>query len=433
MPVVSASHSPAGTNAVEAAADYLASETHYLSVAGRILPALRGEGGFVLVTGDPMPDPQLLSQALRKLADGRYRVIGIPCGPQLTTDAVSRAGSVIAGLPAGGETATLSDTAETTSALLVFEEAHRLADAQIEEICASLQRDTRQIAVGVLLAHLQFLVRLEGPSLQVLRDALTVRLRFDEIGDDEAIDFLRHQLAVRQSQGEESPLRPIILRGLAVLGVLVAVGMGVSLAIHYVEMPNLLPGDRSVPSMEDASPGVAPPLQPVPARTTPSANAPPEVPKPPKAPTVPPLTAPAPITPAPLRPGETPRPNTSGATPPAPGGAMPAQTRSETVEPSAHQRLSPAEIAALVTRGDTFLSAGDFASARLFYERAADAGDGAAALRLGATFDPNFLGRAGVRGNPADPAQAASWYRRARDLGDSAAAERLKNLDQRPR
>jgi TPR repeat protein len=112
---------------------------------------------------------------------------------------------------------------------------------------------------------------------------------------------------------------------------------------------------------------------------------------------------------------------------------MPAQTRSETVEPSAHQRLSPAEIAALVTRGDTFLSAGDFASARLFYERAADAGDGAAALRLGATFDPNFLGRAGVRGNPADPAQAASWYRRARDLGDSAAAERLKNLDQRPR
>ena len=59
--------------------------------------------------------------------------------------------------------------------------------------------------------------------------------------------------------------------------------------------------------------------------------------------------------------------------------------------------------------------------------------DSAAALRLGATFDPNFLGRVGVRGNPGDPAQAASWYRRARDLGDAAAAERLKKLEGQPR
>ena len=99
----------------------------------------------------------------------------------------------------------------------------------------------------------------------------------------------------------------------------------------------------------------------------------------------------------------------------------------------ARQHLSATELAGLVTRGDEFLSAGDIASARLFYERAADAGDSAAALRLGATFDPNFLGRVGVRGNPGDPAQAASWYRRARDLGDAAAAERLKKLEGQPR
>ena len=96
-------------------------------------------------------------------------------------------------------------------------------------------------------------------------------------------------------------------------------------------------------------------------------------------------------------------------------------------------RLSAAEIHALINRGDGFLSAGDIASARLFYERAADAGAAAAALRLGATFDPNFLSRAGVRGNPGDPGRAASWYRRARDLGDSAAAGRLKTLEQQPR
>ena len=83
-----------------------------------------------------------------------------------------------------------------------------------------------------------------------------------------------------------------------------------------------------------------------------------------------------------------------------------------------------------MTRGDRFLSAGDIASARLFYERAADAGDGSAALRLGATFDPGFLGRAGVRGTIGDPAQASSWYNRARDLGNAAAGDRLKTLEQ---
>ena len=83
----------------------------------------------------------------------------------------------------------------------------------------------------------------------------------------------------------------------------------------------------------------------------------------------------------------------------------------------------------LVSRGDDFLKAGDVASARLYYERAADAGNGSAALRLGATFDPGFLASAGVRGTLGDPARAASWYARARDLGEAAAAQRLKSLD----
>jgi len=86
-------------------------------------------------------------------------------------------------------------------------------------------------------------------------------------------------------------------------------------------------------------------------------------------------------------------------------------------------------MAALVSRGDNFLSAGDIVSARLFYERAADGGDGGAALRLGATFDPAFLSRTGGRGNLDDPAQASFWYRRAAGLGKRAAQEYLQNLE----
>lgn len=80
-------------------------------------------------------------------------------------------------------------------------------------------------------------------------------------------------------------------------------------------------------------------------------------------------------------------------------------------------QLSAAETAALTARGDAFLNAGDIASARAFFERAANAGDRSAAIRMAVTFDSAFLDRAGMHGLRGDPEQAAFWYRRARDLG----------------
>jgi len=82
--------------------------------------------------------------------------------------------------------------------------------------------------------------------------------------------------------------------------------------------------------------------------------------------------------------------------------------------------------AALVARGDRFLGIGDVATARLFYERAVDAGDGQAALRLGETFDPLFLKQAHLRDFQADTDTALSWYRRARELGVRDAEVLLK-------
>ena len=85
---------------------------------------------------------------------------------------------------------------------------------------------------------------------------------------------------------------------------------------------------------------------------------------------------------------------------------------------------------ALVARGDQLLAASDIASARLFYQRAAEAGDGQGALRMGMTFDPAFLADSGLRGVRGDPAQAVSWYRRAIALGNSAAPREVQGLDQ---
>jgi TPR repeat protein len=79
-----------------------------------------------------------------------------------------------------------------------------------------------------------------------------------------------------------------------------------------------------------------------------------------------------------------------------------------------------------LARGDRYLGMGDVTSARLFYERAADAGSGQGAMRLGATFDPSFLGRAGLVGTRGDQARADMWYHRARGL-DTAPAAREPN------
>jgi len=111
-----------------------------------------------------------------------------------------------------------------------------------------------------------------------------------------------------------------------------------------------------------------------------------------------------------------PEPSPPAFTPVAPAAATPLDASVGVPTAAWAARLSAGQIAELLTRGDIFLHAGDVASARLFYERAADAGDRQAAMRMGATFDPAFLDRVGVHAR-GDTARALSWYRHALDLG----------------
>jgi hypothetical protein len=87
------------------------------------------------------------------------------------------------------------------------------------------------------------------------------------------------------------------------------------------------------------------------------------------------------------------------------------------------------DTAALMSRGDTLFELRDIVSARLFYERAASAGNAQAAIRLGETFDPSFLARAGLNGVRGDPAVAVLWYQRARELGSREADILLTHIE----
>ena len=92
---------------------------------------------------------------------------------------------------------------------------------------------------------------------------------------------------------------------------------------------------------------------------------------------------------APATPPKDPAPTIIAAASAAPAGssapaasAASTQVKPSPVESSDEPRFSAAEIAALLARGDALLSSGDITSARLFYQRAADAGAGLAAVRL---------------------------------------------------
>jgi hypothetical protein len=87
------------------------------------------------------------------------------------------------------------------------------------------------------------------------------------------------------------------------------------------------------------------------------------------------------------------------------------------------------DTAALVSRGDTLFELRDIVSARLFYERAANAGNAQAAIRLGETFDPSFLARAGLNGVRGDPAVAVLWYQWAHELGSREADILLTHIE----
>jgi hypothetical protein len=179
------------------------------------------------------------------------------------------------------------------------------------------------------------------------------------------------------------------------------------------------PADNAAPA-----PVTTPAAPPPPAPATPLHAAVPTLPDTPAAPRQPDAAAPTVAKlepPKEATPSVAPAPDTpvAGAAPPAPKTAATAPS-----EPHA----SAAETAALLSRGDSLFSVGDVASARLFYEQAAEAGDGQAALRLGETYDPVFLERAKLRAIKGDRAAAAHWYRRARELGVAEAEILLKGI-----
>jgi hypothetical protein len=88
--------------------------------------------------------------------------------------------------------------------------------------------------------------------------------------------------------------------------------------------------------------------------------------------------------------------------------------------------LSDEEAAALIAGGRQLMVAGDIPNARLVLQQAAQAHNAAAALELGATYDPTFLQP--DMAAMGDVRMARLWYEKAKDLGSMEAAMRIERL-----
>jgi len=115
----------------------------------------------------------------------------------------------------------------------------------------------------------------------------------------------------------------------------------------------------------------------------------------------------------------------------SPGAARSAESRDGIVaipEPDKVPPSSAAMVDALLKQGKAMLSIGDISAARLLFTRAAQSGNGEAALALGDTYNSVFLAEHGVAGPQADLELAKRWYRQAFAFGEPRARERLATL-----
>lgn len=148
---------------------------------------------------------------------------------------------------------------------------------------------------------------------------------------------------------------------------------------------------------------------------------------------LPPPNSPAPTANEPGRADANPaatEPKPAASPPFAPAEPAPAQAAPPPAPPQAAVVLDENEINTLIRRGKNLLNEGDFAGARVLFERAANAGSAEAALELGSTYDPNVIKRLGALMVKPDIASARKWYQLAAERGSSVASLQLANLPQ---
>ena len=453
-------------------------DARYNFLAQSILNSLGENGGISLVVADSSVESGFLRETLQQI-HGKLAVFEVPCrhtasGARIISSLPEFISSASSGPRAIARPGTTGKSIERRHAPMLFicEGAEGLEDEQLETMY-SLSRGRYGPLGVVLLAKPEFLLRMQNSRLDHIRAALSACFWSQQTsygavcaadGQDQPdgvmplnpaqlpsplLEHLTTQIKEAPSVGRFSDLRnrnarsgssrfaqiwrrrraidtvfsiSYLLVGAATAGVLwwisshpqtpiISSKAPVSLALSTSLPPRAPEGAGSESARKVAKPPAIPPPKLVPK----VAPAGPAVPATPNT-----LEMSAPSVQATDLPKS--QEDVSPVAPPklvekaAPATSAPAGPPVKPDTPVPETKLSDADRALFAQRGSELLAAGDIASARLFFERAANAGDARSALGMAMTFDPAELAKAGVRGVKGDQVKADYWYQRARLL-----------------
>ncbi|HUC66414.1 MAG TPA: AAA family ATPase [Stellaceae bacterium] len=197
-----------------AGSGYFESDHHHRYIATAIFRELAKGHGLVLLSGEHTADVDLVERFLNEEGRDRYRASLVRCRPEMDFGALVRAYNRRLGLrqEAGSDgiwallSHLMAEVRKGVRRLLVLENAESLDLTCFDELLRFMRLDEPHVMPVVLLGSADFAERLATPAFGFLNSAITGRVPFDRIEQEEVGAFLHYQLNVLP--GDERALFP---------------------------------------------------------------------------------------------------------------------------------------------------------------------------------------------------------------------------------
>jgi hypothetical protein len=191
---------------------YFRSDYHHRQIAAAILARLAKGHHFLLASGDPAADGELLEHALNDAGGGRYRATLLRSHAAMDFGALVRSCNRRLSLrqeaDSDGLWALLSylmaEVRKGVRRILVLEDAETLDAACFDELLRFARLDEPHVVPVVLLAGPGLADRLAAGELAFLRSAITDRIAVDRLEPEEVGAFIRCQLNALATDEEEA-------------------------------------------------------------------------------------------------------------------------------------------------------------------------------------------------------------------------------------
>jgi type II secretory pathway predicted ATPase ExeA len=185
-----------------AGADYFATDYHHRFLVNAIREQLAKARGFVLVSGDPPADGEMLSRYLTDEKETGYRVALVRCRTGMVFDDLVRAYSRQLGLRADDDSARLwallshlmLETRNGITRILIVENADALDIRTFDELHRFARLDDPHLMSVVLLAAPGFAQRLDTAPLNFLKPAIVGHVPAQQLHAEEVGAFIHYQL-----------------------------------------------------------------------------------------------------------------------------------------------------------------------------------------------------------------------------------------------